>query len=160
MPFSTSRSPSTPANHAAARPAAWAGFLSLALVVLLVPVPTGAASGERTIRIAASSYAYDPGVVSVNPGDRVTIELVAQDVVHGLYLDGYGIQLRADPGQTARLTFTASRPGTFRFRCSETCGPLHPFMIGRLSVGPNLTLLRWAGLGLLASVFGLWILRR
>ena len=160
MPFSTSRSPSTPANHAAARPAAWAGFLSLALVVLLVPVPTGAASGERTIRIEASSYAYDPGVVSVNPGDRGTIELVARDVVHGLYLDGYGIQLRADPGQTARLTFTASRPGTFRFRCSETCGPLHPFMIGRLSVGPNLTLLRWAGLGLLASVFGLWILRR
>jgi plastocyanin len=143
-------------DRAAPRHAAWAGFLGLALAVLLVPFPAGPAPRDRTIRIEASSYAFDPAVVSVNPGDRVTVELVAQDVVHGLYLDGYGLQLRADPGQTARLTFTADRRGTFRFRCSETCGPLHPFMIGKLSVGPNLTLVRAAALGLLTSVFGLW----
>jgi heme/copper-type cytochrome/quinol oxidase subunit 2 len=160
MSSSPSASASPPTDRAAARPAAWAGFLGLALVVLLVPVPIAAEPSERTIRVEASSYAFNPATVYVNPGDLVTIELVAQDVIHGLYLDGYGIHLRAEPGQTARLTFTADRPGAFRFRCSETCGPLHPFMIGRISVGPNLAFLRGAGLALLASVFGLWMLRR
>lgn len=160
MSSAPSASASPPADRALARPAGWAGFLGLALVLLLAPVPIRAEPSERTIRIEASSYAFDPGTVEVSPGDRVTIELVAQDVIHGLYLDGYGFHLRAEPGQTARLTFTADRGGVFRFRCSETCGPLHPFMIGKLYVGPNLALLRGVGLALLASVFGLWAIRR
>ncbi len=68
------------------------------------------------------------------------------DVAHGLYLDAYELQITADPGQTESLTFIADRSGTFRFRCSLTCGDLHPFMIGKLHVGPN-TLL-WRGIGL------------
>jgi heme/copper-type cytochrome/quinol oxidase subunit 2 len=86
----------------------------------------------------------------VNPGDRVTIELQSTDVVHGLYVDGYQVAQTVDPGQTARLTFVADRAGTFRLRCSVTCGPLHPFMIGKLVVGSNALLWRAAGLALLA----------
>jgi heme/copper-type cytochrome/quinol oxidase subunit 2 len=74
------------------------------------------------------------------------------DVVHGFYLDGYGVSVTADPGQTARLTFTADRSGSFRFRCNITCGALHPFMIGKLQVGPNTWLLRAIGLTLLAAL--------
>ena len=63
-------------------------------------------------------------------------------MVHGIYVDGYGLSVTADPGQTARLTFVADRAGSFRFRCSVACGDLHPFMIGRLRVGPNQLLIR------------------
>ena len=49
----------------------------------------------------------------VNPGDRVTIELVATDVVHGLSIDGYNLETTADPGKTASITFTADRSGSF-----------------------------------------------
>jgi len=59
-------------------------------------------------------------------GDHVTIDLVSTDVVHGLYLDGYDLNVTADPGQTATLSFVADRSGSFRFRCSVTCGALHP----------------------------------
>src|SRR5690606_37192484 len=131
--------------------------LSLALLVLLWLTlragPAAAEPGERRVlRIEASQYQFDPGVVHVNRGDHVTIELVATDVVHGLYIDGYGLQASADPGQTARLTFVADRAGTFRVRCSVTCGAMHPFMIGKLRVGHNPLLWGGAGLVVLAAL--------
>jgi heme/copper-type cytochrome/quinol oxidase subunit 2 len=130
----------------------------LALVVVLAPVPVLAAPVERTVRVEASGYAFTPGVVRVNPGDLVTIELVAKDVSHGLSVDGYPVDLHAEPGQTARTTFVVGKAGTFKMRCSVACGNLHPFMTGRLVVGPNLLLVR--GIGLALIVVGLGIVRR
>lgn len=137
-------------------------LLAAAGGILFLPVPEALAratgTGERTVRIEAGQFQYDPGVVSVNRGERVTLEVVATDVVHGLYLDGYDLQVTADPGQTARLTFVADRPGTFRFRCSVSCGALHPFMIGKMRVGSSYghSHLLWRGLGLalLAAIGG------
>ena len=121
----------------------------LGLAILFWPVPVGAASA-RTLRIEARQYAYSPSVIAVNPGDTVTIELVSSDVVHGIYVDGYGLSVEADPGQTARLTFVADRPGSFRLRCNVTCGAMHPFMIARLHVGVNHWFMRGASLSMLA----------
>jgi heme/copper-type cytochrome/quinol oxidase subunit 2 len=129
----------------------------LGIVILFFPLP--ARSGqpvERIFRVEASRFAYMPSILKVNPGDRITLELVSSDVVHGLAVDGYGLQMTADPGQTARLTFVANRSGTFRFRCSATCGPLHPFMIGKIQVGEDALWWRAAGLSLLAVVAVLW----
>lgn len=139
---------------------AWRTFFGVVLglatlAVVLVPAPRPAAApADRHIRIEARSYAYTPSTITVNPGDRVVIDLVARDVVHGLYVDGYGVQVTADPGRTARLAFVADRPGTFRFRCSVTCGALHPFMIGKLRVGTDWWLWRAIGLTILAAVAG------
>ena len=91
----------------------------------------------RTFRVEASQFAYSPAEISANPGDTVTIELVSTDVVHGLYVDGYGVSVKADPGQTATLTFVADKAGAFRLRCNVTCGAMHPFMVGKLTVGSN-----------------------
>ncbi len=137
-------------------------LLGLAVVlVALMPIPVRqAGSAERTFRVEAGNYAYSPSVLSVNPGDRVTIELVATDVVHGLHIEGYDLSVSADPGQTARLSFVADRSGSFRFRCSVTCGPVHPFMTGKLNVGPNWLLWRTVGLALLAVVVGIGAIKR
>jgi len=125
----------------------------LALAVLFAPLPSfGAAGTDRTIRIEASQFAFRPAVITVEPGDRITLEVVATDVVHGVYVEGYDLSATADPGQTARLTFVADRAGSFRIRCSVTCGPLHPFMTGTLRVGHNTLLWRAAGLAFLALV--------
>ncbi len=129
-------------------------FLAAALAIAFLPAPSSAAAPvDHHLRIEASSFEYSPAAIKVNPGDTVTIDLVATDVVHGLYLDGYGLNLTADPGQTGTLTFVADRPGSFRFRCSVTCGPLHPFMIGKLNVGTNWLLWRSIGLVALTSVW-------
>lgn len=122
----------------------------LAAFILLAPLPQpNARPTDRYFRIEASQFAYAPAVLRVKPGDRVTIDLVATDVVHGIYIDEYALQASADPGQTARLTFTADKTGLFRFRCLVPCGQLHPFMIGKIQVGSNTLFLRAALLALI-----------
>jgi len=131
-----------------------------ALLILLAPLPLPIpAPTDRHIRIEASMFQFTPEEIRINPGDRVTVELASTDVVHGFSLDGYDFELKADPGQTATGTFVANHAGVFRFRCSVACGNLHPFMIGKLQVGPNLLLLRGIALGLLGVIAALWSLR-
>ena len=132
----------------------------MAITVIVVPFPASASTPtEHIFHIEASRFEYSPAVLAVNPGDRVTIELTATDVVHGLSIDGYNLATTADPGQTARLTFVADKQGSFRYRCTVTCGNLHPFIIGLLRVGPNFLWIRGIGLGLLAILAAVWSLR-
>jgi heme/copper-type cytochrome/quinol oxidase subunit 2 len=139
----------------------WLAIAVVGLAILLVPFPARSASPDNhTIRIEAESFEFTPAVFRVNPMDRVTIQLVSKDVVHGIYIDGYGLEVTADPGQIASLSFLADRPGTFRYRCSVTCGALHPFMIGKIQVGPNQLLWRGIGLAFLAVLAGIWSFRR
>ena len=123
------------------------------LVVAFAPLPVQPnAPQERTFRVEAGQFAYSPSELKVNPGDSVAIQLVSTDVVHGLYVDGYDISIEADPGQTKTLSFVADKPGSFRFRCNVTCGAMHPFMIGKLTVGSNNWFIRSIGLAALATI--------
>ena len=128
-------------------------LLVLVGLALFGPLPVVAgASQRRYIAVSARQFAFSPGVIQVSRGDTVTLDLEASDSVHGLYLDGYGIDLVAEPGHRARATFVADEEGKFTFRCSVTCGNLHPFMVGELEVQPNLPFAR-VGLATLAVVF-------
>ena len=128
-------------------------FVMAGLAVAFAPLPVQSITlQERTFRIEARQFAYSPSELKVNAGDTVIFQLVSNDVVHGLYVDGYDVSVEADPGQTATLTFTANKPGAFRLRCNVTCGSMHPFMIGKLTVGSNHWLYRSFGLALLAII--------
>ena len=129
----------------------------LALAALLIPLPLAeAAPVEHHIELDARMFAFSPSRVQVNRGDTVTITLRSEDVVHGVYVDGYDVNIIAEPGKPAQASFVADRRGKFRFRCSVTCGSLHPFMIGELVVGPNLPFWR-ATTALLVVVVGTMI---
>ena len=116
-------------------------FAGLVLVVAFAPLPAGVMGAgppaTREIHVEARMFEFTPNVIRVNRGDRVIIDLAAMDVVHGLYVDGYDVQTSAEPGVPSRVEFVAERAGKFRYRCSVTCGAMHPFMIGELIVGPN-----------------------
>ena len=134
----------------------WLPLGVFGLVIAFLPLPASTtAPTERHFRIEARSFAFAPAVLAVNPGDQVTIDLVPMDVVHGLSIDGYDLSVTADPGQTASLTFVATRTGTFRFRCAVACGALHPFMLGQLTVGRNWLGWRAAGVVILAALAGI-----
>ncbi|MEW6030308.1 MAG: cupredoxin domain-containing protein [Chloroflexota bacterium] len=123
------------------------------LVVAFAPLPVPPITPQaRTFRLDARQFAYSPSELKVNPGDTVTLQLVSTDVVHGFYVDGYEVSVEADPGQTATLTFIADKSGSFRFRCNVTCGALHPFMIGKLTVGSNDWLYRSIGLVVISMI--------
>lgn len=122
-----------------------AGFLTIGRAT---PKPT-----NRTITVLAEKYGYTPAVIRVNKGDRITLRLKAKDVTHGFYLESYDLEAKARPempdfwvrnpskGEEFRtvseVKFVASHEGKFRFRCSTTCGYMHPFMQGELIVAPN-----------------------
>jgi len=130
-----------------------AAFSLLSLLVLLTPWPgIVLLAGERELHVRARQYSYAPGILRVSQGDRVTLVLEAEDVTHGLYLDGYDVDLVAVPGRASRTTFVADRPGKFRMRCSKVCGSLHPFMLGEMVVTPNSPFWRAIGLAVLAAI--------
>lgn len=108
--------------------------------------------GDRTFHIVAHKYAFDPPVLHVNVGDRVTVYLTSRDVTHGFYVEGHDIDAKISPDEKPLLRhpslndafkevesiqFVAKREGKFRYRCSQTCGFLHPFMAGEMVVTPN-----------------------
>jgi heme/copper-type cytochrome/quinol oxidase subunit 2 len=128
-------------------------FVMAGLVVVFAPLPVPSiAPQERTFQIDARQFSYSPSELNANIGDTVTIKLVSNDVVHGLYVDGYDISVEADPGQAKTLTFIANKSGSFLFRCNVTCGAMHPFMIGKLTVGSNHRLYRSIGLAAFAVI--------
>ncbi len=123
------------------------GIISI-LVGMKTPSPI-----SRNISIKARQYAYEPAKLEVNKGDTLHIRLTSLDVVHGFYLEGYNTDAEIYPGKkmfkvrklsegyywrdTDELTIVADKPGKFRYRCSHTCGTMHPFMQGELIVAPN-----------------------
>jgi cytochrome c oxidase subunit 2 len=135
-------------------------FAGLALAVLLLPAPFAATPVTHQLTMTADQFAFDPPVLRVNRGDRLLLTLQATDVVHGFYLDGYAIETRVEPGISQQVEFVADQVGKFRYRCSVSCGTLHPFMIGELIVGPNLTFIRAVGLTLVILAGTLFYLRR
>jgi heme/copper-type cytochrome/quinol oxidase subunit 2 len=135
-----------------------------------------AAPQDRSFTITGQKYAYDPPVIHVNEGDRVRILLVAKDVTHGFYLEGYDLDARSRPMDSSfwvrrpsmkedyhevqEVNFVANRNGKFRYRCSQTCGYMHPFMQGELIVEPNYLFPTSVGLSLGLVVGLLWSFRR
>lgn len=109
---------------------------------------------ERHFTIEARQYAYNPPRIKVNKGDKVYLRFSSKDVTHGFFLEAYDIdcKIRAqyphfwvrhpsvseEYEQAEEISFIADKPGKFRYRCSITCGYLHPFMQGELIVEPNL----------------------
>lgn len=105
---------------------------------------------EREILVVARSYAFEPPVIRARRGDTLRLRFASTDVVHGFYLEGHDLDVtipplsrrvlvaRAGRSQTTEeVVLVLERSGKFRFRCSKTCGAMHPFMQGELIVGPN-----------------------
>lgn len=139
---------------------------ALALVALMVsPFTAAKAAGPDDtldIVVEARQFSYQPAVIRVKKGQRVRITLRSMDLTHGLHLDDYGREIMASPGQPRQLEFVADKSGRFTFRCSQTCGPLHPFMVGSLIVEPNLpfeTAVALAALLSLGLLGYLWVKR-
>ena len=97
----------------------------------------GGPETPRVITVTAKRFEFTPSTIELDEDELVTLRLESLDVTHGLYLDGYGIRLKARPGLVDKATFRADKTGRFSFRCAETCGEFHPYMIGYLSVTPN-----------------------
>lgn len=84
---------------------------------------------------------FDPEHIEVNEGDTVTLYLTnlerTLDATHGFTICGYNISASIEPGETATIEFTASKPGVYPYYCLEFCSALHLEMTGYLLVKPK-----------------------
>ncbi|MBI2916764.1 MAG: cupredoxin domain-containing protein [Chloroflexi bacterium] len=146
-----------------ARWLALSAFLVLGSTLALALPGRLSAPTSGTVRefdVTTRQFGYTPETIVVDRGDKVVLSLESADVSHGFYLDVYGVNAEVSPGRPTTLEFTADRAGKFRYRCSMTCGPLHPFMIGELTVRPNYPYTSAVGLTLVVAagtVAYLWL---
>jgi len=109
------------------------------------------------ISLEAKKYGYSSSRILVNKGDTVVLKPSSLDATHGFLLDGYPVEfimrkgavflkyswedddgeLQSDWDRVSEVEFTADKAGKFIYRCTQTCGNLHPFMTGELIVRPN-----------------------
>lgn len=92
----------------------------------------------KEVSITAEQFKFTPGVLTFNKGDEITLKIKSLDVKHGFYIDGYEIEYELPALTTVTITFVAELTGTFKIRCSVTCGNFHPYMLGELKIQPNI----------------------
>jgi uncharacterized cupredoxin-like copper-binding protein len=108
--------------------------LILFLVALLL---TGCGDGEMnkiTLKLEAMRFQQDH--IQVKTGQPVTLHLVNKDgYTHAFDLDEFDIHLQLAAEETAELTFTPTRSGSFTFYCSSP-GHRSAGMEGSITVTP------------------------
>jgi cytochrome c oxidase subunit II len=110
-------------------------FLALLIIAPLAARAGSQQTGEvREFKMTAKKYKFDPALITVKQGDKVRLIITALDRDHGFKLEEYGIDQKLIKGSPATIEFTADKPGTFVFRCSEFCGIGHLKMKGKLVV--------------------------
>ncbi|MBL8746474.1 MAG: Sec-dependent nitrous-oxide reductase, partial [Phycisphaerae bacterium] len=94
-----------------------------------------------TVNMTTIRSHFTPEHVMVEEGDEVTWRLTSlettQDATHGFCIGGYNINLSLEPGEYTEIRFTADRPGTYPFYCTEFCSALHLEMMGYLHIKPK-----------------------
>jgi nitrous-oxide reductase len=93
-----------------------------------------------TVNMTAIRSHFTPEHVEINEGDHVTWRITTlettKDATHGFCIGGYNINLSLEPGEFMEFTFTADKPGTYPFYCTEFCSALHLEMMGYLHIKP------------------------
>jgi cytochrome c oxidase subunit II len=113
---------------------AGAGLLAIALGALTERAVSG--SGERVIKITAERYDYEPEHIILKRGEPVTLELTAEDRMHGFHVKALGVRADVLPGQSVRIHVVPDKVGTFPFNCDVFCGSGHADMSGTITVTP------------------------
>lgn len=107
-----------------------------AVAVAAQEAPKPAAPPVHEIKMSAKKYEYTPGEIRVKQGEHVRLLITATDRKHGFEIKDLGVKTDLKKAQETVVEFTADKPGTYEFRCSNFCGFGHRGMKGTLVVEP------------------------
>lgn len=103
----------------------------------LVPQPADTGASIRIIDVTISRYAFSPERIEVRVGERVMLNLLSVDAVHGFQVKELGLNARTPARGRTAIELTPKTAGTFRITCSEYCGSGHSRMRAWLIVTPG-----------------------
>jgi len=106
--------------------------------------PPSQATKEFDINAKRFEYTITPvgggssttGAFTVDKGDKVILNITAEDTTHGFAMPPYVPNRSLNPGQKVTITFDATDSGDFVFFCTITCGTGHGAMSGTMKVNP------------------------
>lgn len=84
--------------------------------------------------VLVTNFAFNPTTIDVQQGEKVTLVFQGVEGVHGVAIEGLGINVAVPPGETVAVTLPTDTTGTFSFRCSVPCGPGHRDMRGTIVI--------------------------
>ena len=82
----------------------------------------------------ARVFSFDPPVLNVPAGQKITFYLTSADVVHGFYIPQTDVNMMAIPGWVNTTSHTFSKKGTYLLICHEYCGVGHQNMFAKIEV--------------------------
>jgi len=119
-------------------------FLAMILLLGASLMTSAQTAPTRTIKVSMVSFKYDPSVITMNVGERVTLQITNDDKAHpgrahsiaspffqsldytvtgdaqqGVAKGDGWKYILIDDGQTAEVTFVPRAPGQFNFLCEQ-----------------------------------------
>jgi cytochrome c oxidase subunit 2 len=109
--------------------------------------PDNALEIRAVARMWSFTYEYPNGKTSndlkVPVGRPVKINLVAQDVLHSVFIPAFRIKQDAVPGKDNFVWFISGKEGTYDLFCTEYCGVRHSYMYSEVKVMPQAGFDKW-----------------
>lgn len=111
--------------------------------------PKGALEIKVTARMWNWAFTYPNGkrtdTLYVPQSKAVSLDLVALDVIHSLYIPAFRLKQDMVPGKKDRMWFIANTPGRYDVFCAEYCGLNHSYMLTEVVVLPDKDFAAWLG---------------
>lgn len=108
--------------------------LGIGVLLSAMPQPPSEeelAAAENTLEIVASNWEFDQAEYVVEAGSTKTVKLVNEQGVHGISINGLGIELQ---GANLEQEVTFAEPGEYEVHCIVLCGEGHAQMVSKIIV--------------------------
>ena len=92
------------------------------------------APGAYEAYYVAHIFSFDPAVITVPVGSRVTFYVTSTDVEHGFSIPMTGVNTMVTPGWVSTVAHTFGTRGSFLLVCNEYCGAGHQMMAAKVVV--------------------------
>ncbi|TLX77477.1 cytochrome c oxidase subunit II [Labilibacter sediminis] len=104
-------------------------------------VPDDAMPIKSIARMWSFSFQYENGLVTDTlfvPIDKaISLDLIAQDVLHSMYIPAFRVKQDMVPGKDANIWFESGKIGEYEIFCAEYCGLRHSYMKSVVKVLPQ-----------------------
>ncbi|MBI4150676.1 cupredoxin domain-containing protein [Candidatus Woesearchaeota archaeon] len=112
----------------------WLGYLVLVVLAGCAAETVSLTGQTKEFELTATSFSFEPALITVSAGDHVKLLVTAADKDHGISLPAFGVNEQTPQGVVTIIEFDATRRGLFEYRCNTFCGSGHDAMIGAIEV--------------------------